>query len=317
MEQTSSPGPVPTLAWQERFSRFYQQRRQPIEAWIILTPILLYYFFFAILPVIGNLLVSFVEWNGFNEPTWVGLSNFQRFFTSPRYLEVLGNTAFFAVTILSTSTVLGLMAALALNEKVKGLSIYRTFWYVPTLTSAAIMAQIATIFIAPGSGVLSSILQSLDQKEIIWQVDIAFTRTFIIVFSVWRGVGFAMLLYLAGLQNISPEVLDAARVDGANGWNLLRLIKLPLLRPTTVFVIVSGLINAFQIFEPVLLITNGQPRNSTNVMLLQIYNDAFRNQNFGMAAASATIMLLLLLGASILNLRLLRDTGTEETYNAF
>lgn len=298
--------------WRERFSQFYLRRRQPIEAWIILTPILLYYFVFAILPVAGNLLVSFIEWNGFNEPSWVGFSNFQRFLTNQRYLAVLANTFFFAVTILLISMILGFLAALALNENVKGLGFYRTVWYVPTLTSAAIMAQIATLFIAPGSGVISTIMRSMDRPEIIWQIDINFTRAFIIVFSVWRGAGIAMLLYLAGLQSISPDLLDAARVDGASGWRLTRHITLPLLRPMTVFVLVTGLINGFQIFEPVLLITNGAPRNTTNVMMLQIYNDAFRNQNFGMAAASATIMLLILLGASVINLRLMRQGGVEE-----
>src|SRR5690606_32611322 len=99
--------------------------------------------------------------------------------------------------------------------------------------------------------------------------------------------GLSMLIYLAGLQGISLDVLDAAKVDGAAGWRMIRHITLPMLRPTTVFVVVTGLISAFQIFEPILLITNGQPRNTTNVMMLQIYNDAFKNQNFGMAAASA------------------------------
>ena len=291
---------------------FFDRHRQTIEAWVILTPILIYYFIFAVVPVLANLLVSFIRWDGFNEATWVGLDNYVRFFTNARYMEVLGNTIFFSVIILLASMAIGFLIALALNEEVKGLAIYRTMWYIPTLTSAAVMAQIATVFIAPGSGVISNVLKSLGQPELIWQIDPTFARTFIIIFSIWRGVGLSMLLYLAGLQGVSPEIIDAAKVDGASGFRMIRFIILPLLRPTTVFVVVTGLISAFQIFEPVLLITNGQPRNSTNVMMLQIYNDAFKNQNFGMAAATSTIMLLLLLWASVINIRLLRATAVEE-----
>ena len=309
MEQTY---PQTSSLPQESRRGFFTRNRQTVEAWVILTPILIYYFLFSVLPVLGNLLVSFVEWNGFGQATWVGLDNYIAFFTTPRYIEVLTNTIFFAVVILLASMVIGLLVALALNEEVKGLTLYRTMWYIPTLTSAAVMAQIATIFIAPGSGVISSVMKSLGQPELIWQIDPTFARVFIITFSVWRGVGLSMLIYLAGLQGISLDVMDAAKVDGAAGWKMIRHITLPMLRPTTVFVVVTGLINAFQIFEPILLITNGQPRNTTNVMMLQIYNDAFKNQNFGMAAASATIMLLILLWASVINMRLLRATAVEE-----
>ncbi len=312
MEQTSAP--LSSYAAPQAAPRFSLRRRQAIEAWVILTPILLYYVIFSVAPVIANLVLSFVEWDGRNPAVWVGLDNYIAFFTTPRYLEILGNTFFFALIILLVSGVLGFLVALALNEKVKGLSIYRTFWYIPTLTSAAVMAQIALVFIAPGSGVVSNVLQSLGLRDLIWQVDANFARIFIIIFSTWRGVGVSMLLFLAGLSNISPEVMDAARVDGASGWNLRRYIVVPQLRPTIVLVLVTGLINGFQIFEPVLLITGGQPRNATNVMMLQIYNDAFKNQDFGMAAASATIMLLILLGASLLNMRLLRASTEAEDY---
>lgn len=312
MEQTSSP--LSTYSPPQRTATFSLRRREALEAWVILTPILVYYLIFSVAPVIANLIVSFVEWNGFDEATWVGFDNYVAFFTTPRYIEVLVNTFFFASTILFISAVLGFLVALALNEKVKGLGIYRTFWYIPTLTSAAVMAQIAIVFVAPGSGVVSNVMRSLGRPDLIWQVDPTFARIFIIIFSIWRGVGVAMLLFLAGLQGISPEVMDAARVDGASGWNLRRYIVIPQLRPTIVLVLVTGLINGFQIFEPVLLITGGQPRNTTNVLMLQIYNDAFKNQDFGMAAASATIMLFILLGASLINMRLLRASAEAEDY---
>ncbi len=295
-----------------RFAQWRQKRRQSFTAWLILTPVLIYYFFFYLLPVVANLAVSFLNWDGFGQARWVGFANFTRFFTSPRYLQVLGNTALFAIVILLATTALGLLVALALNRQIKGIGLYRTLWYIPTLTSAAVMAQMATLFIAPGSGVLSAIRSSLGQPDIIWQIDVGFSRLFIILFSVWRGVGMPMLLYLAALQGIPQSLIDAAKVDGATSWHAFRYVTLPLLRPMTAFVLVTGLIGSFQIFEPILLITTGKPRNTTNVLMLQIYNDAFQNQNFGMAAAMATIMLLILVWASYLNLRMLGQTSVEE-----
>jgi ABC-type sugar transport system permease subunit len=303
---------APASASRERFRQFYERHRHTIEAWIILTPILVYYLIFYVAPVIANLFVSFIDWDGINEAKWVGLANFAKFIRTPLYIQVLTNTVFFAVTILLISAMLGFLVALALNEKVKGLGIYRTMWYVPTLTSAAVTAQVATVFIAPGTGVISAVMRSLGRPELIWQINTDFARVFIIVFVIWRGVGVSMLLYLAGLQGVSLEVIDAAKVDGASGWKLVRHILLPLLRPMTVFVLVTGLINGFQIFEPILLITNGQPGNTTNVMMTQIYKDAFQNQDFGVAATQATIMLLILLGASFLNLRLMGQTSAQE-----
>lgn len=293
----------------ENLARFFNRHRRAVEAWLILTPILIYYFVFAIFPVLANLVVSFLNWSGFNEPKWAGFANYERFFTNPRYQQVLITTVFFAVMILIVNTVLGFLIALALNERVRGLGLYRTMWYIPTLTSAAVMAQIATVFIAPRTGVVSVVFKSLGLDTPIWQTNPDFARLIIIAFSVWRSVGTAMLLFLAGLQSIPLDVIDAARVDGAHGWRMLRYITLPLLRPMTVFVVVTGLIAAFQIFEPVYLITNG--KSGTNVMMLKIYDDAFQNGRFGMAAAMASVMLLILLWASFLNLRMMGQTSAE------
>jgi multiple sugar transport system permease protein len=312
MERTVAIQSAPASSSRERFGQFYARHRQTMEAWMILTPILIYYIIFYVAPVIANLFVSFISWNGLKEAKWVGFANFEKFIKTPLYMQVLANTLFFAITILLISAALGFLVAMALNEKVKGLGIYRTMWYVPTLTSAAVTAQVANVFIAPGTGVISAVMKSLGQPELIWQINTDFARIFIIIFAIWRGVGGSMLLYLAGLQGISTEVLDAAKVDGASGWKLTRYIILPLLRPMTVFVLVTGLIGGFQIFEPILLITNGQPGNTTNVMMTQIYKDAFQNQDFGMAATQATIMLLILLWASFMNLRLMGQSSGDE-----
>ncbi|MCB0079866.1 MAG: sugar ABC transporter permease, partial [Caldilineaceae bacterium] len=198
-----------------------------------------------------------------------------------------------------------------LNQKVFGRGLYRALWYIPTLTSAAIMAQVAVIFISPFDGILNAILKTVGQDPVIWTVQGNWMRTFIVAFTIWRGVGTSVVLFLAALQGIHPELYEAAMVDGAGGWRLLRYITVPLLRPMILFVLVTGIIGGFQIFEAVLLISKGGPQNMTNVMLLQIYNDAFVNTNMGVASAGAVIMALILLWFSLTGMRLMQRGQAE------
>ena len=136
-------------------------------------------------------------------------------------------------------------------------------------------------------------------------------RVFIVAFTIWRGVGSPVVLFLAALQGIHRELYEAAMVDGSTGWGLLRYITIPLLRPMILFVFVTGMIGVFQIFEAVLLISKGGPQNMTNVMLLQIYNDAFVNTNLGVATAGAMIMAFILLWFSITGMRLMQEGQVE------
>jgi len=269
-----------------RWQLWRYRHRQAWEAWLILTPILLYYLIFSIAPVLLNISLSFTRWNGISgSPEWIGLANYGQYLRG-QYPLIIFNTALFALVSLAVQTVVAFFIAVLLNQKVFARGLYRALWYVPTLTSAAIMAQVAVIFISPFDGILNNIM---------------------IAFTVWRGVGGAVVLFLAGLAGIHPELYEAARVDGSTGWELLRYITVPLLRPMILFVLVTGIIGGFQIFEAVLLISKGGPKGQTNVMLLQIYNDAFVNTNMGVASAGAVLMALILFWFSLTSIRMMRD----------
>jgi multiple sugar transport system permease protein len=298
--------PAHGLSVIERFRRWRFRHRQAFEGWLILAPILLYFSFFFLFPLVSSLYLSFTRWSGLSgSPIWVGLANYQRYFSDPTYVQVILNTALFAVAILLIQTALALLIALLLNEKIKGRSLFRAAWYVPTLTSAAIMAQVASVFIAPSGGVINSVLLSLGQRPIIFYVQVEWMRVIIILFSVWRGVGIPVILYLAALQGIHPELYEAAQVDGARRRDLLRYITLPLLTPMTIFVLVTGVIGTAQIFEAVMFLSKGGPANQTNVLMLQVYQDAFANSNIGIASTGAIVLGLLLLIASLANIRVL------------
>lgn len=282
------------------------RHRQAFEGWVILTPILIYYSVFFFFPVASSLLLSFTKWSGLSgSPEWVGLTNFSRFLTDRLYTQVLLNTILFAVSILILQTALALFVALMLNAKIRGRSLSRAAWYVPTLTAAAIMTQVAFVFISPSDGVINSVLRQLGLPSIIFYTQVEWMRLIIILYSVWRGVGGAVILYLAALQGIHPELYEAAQVDGASSSQLLRHITLPLLTPMTIFVLVTGIIGTAQIFEAVLFLSKGGPSNQTNVIMLQIYQDAFANASIGMASAGAILLALILLVFSIVNIRIL------------
>lgn len=315
-----SRGEVKLSAW-AKFAVWRRRHREPIEAWLILTPILIYYSAFFLFPVIANLVVSFTRWSGvYESPTWVGLANYKKYLSYP-YPLTLFNTALFAVSILLIQTTLALLIAVLLNEKVVGRGLYRALWYVPTLTSSAITAQVFFAFISPYDGVLNAILKAMGRPIVAWTISTFWMRSFVIIFSVWRGVGTPVVLFLAALQGIHREIQEAAMVDGANAWKLLRHITLPLLRPMVIFVLVTGMIGAFQVFETVLLITaggqastaaGGGPFFTTNVVLLQIYRDAFVSNNLGLASAGSVITAIILLWFSTTNMRIMSRGQLER-----
>jgi ABC-type sugar transport system permease subunit len=306
VSSTISISAAPSLPFGERWRRYLRRNREVALAWTILVPILLYYFFFSILPVIANLVISFTDWNGFFQFNFVGLKNYLRFFQDRYYRQVFFNTSFFAVFSMVISLPLGVIVALLLNQQITAKGVYRTLWYIPTVTSAAIISQIVIIFMAPFGGVFNLMVSTLGFKPIIWQTSVTALRTIIVGFTIWKGVGSTIVLYLAALQGIPRELYEAAEVDGAGPLQRFWYITVPMLTNMTTFVFVTGIIGGFQIFEPIQLISKGGPFNSTNVVLFQIYNDAFKNLDFGIATASATILALFLLVASIISMRALR-----------
>ncbi len=296
-----------TVKHGQRRPRSKRISRDTVLAWTILTPLLLYYTIFGIVPVAANLILSFFHWNGITEWVWAGLENYLRLVTDPYYLQVYANTAFFAVMSVLIQIPLGLLVAVLVNQKIRGMGIYRSLWYVPVVTSAAIMSQVVVIFMAPYGGVLNGMLKSLGLNPVIWLVNVDALRAVILGFTVWKGVGAIMVLYLAALQSVPNELYEAAAIDGANTAQQFRFITVPMLRNMTTFVVITSIIGGFQIFEPVLLISNGGPYNQTNVVINQIYNDAFKNMDFGRATASSTLLALVLLIGSVITTRMSRS----------
>ena len=297
---------VSSKAFSLTFTQWRHRRRQAIEAWTVLTPSLLYYTLFFAFPVLTTIILSFTRWSGMSGgPEWVGLTNYRRYLTSTIYLQVIGNTLVFAVVILAIQMLLAVSVALLLNRKIRGRGVFRAAWYIPSLTSPVVMALIALTMISPVDGVINTLLKQANLPPVIIYLRVELMWLVIIIYSVWRGVGSGVILYLAALQGIHPELYEAARVDGASPFQILHSITLPLRKPVTIFVLVTGIIGSAQIFEAVLFLSRGGPGNQTNVLMLQIYQDIFTNADMGMAGAGSVILGILLIAFSIANLRVM------------
>lgn len=298
----------PTSAWRERLARWRWRHRHAVVAYTILTPMLVYFVVFTWIPIVVVAIFSLTEWNVVQwPPTFVGLANYVQILTDPYYHNVMRVTLTLGLSTLVINMGLGLFIALLLNEQIRGRGVYRTIWYLPVVISGAVMAQTLAIFLYPGaSGVFNSLIALVGLKPVIWTQSSFWMPIWVVLFSVWRGVGGVVIFFLAGLQSIDPVLYEAARVDGAGRWQGFRNITIPQLAPITLFVFVTQCVGALQVWEAPLVLTFGGPDNSTRTMVYSLYSDAFSNLTMGLACAQSVILLVVLMALSATNLRLFR-----------
>ncbi len=288
---------------------FYRRNRDNIEAWSVIGPVLLYMLIFSIAPVIFVCYLSFTEWNGFTGlPEWVGVKNYVKMAT-PTYLNNIWQTFYIGIIIVALTIILPFFGALLLNLPIKGRDFYRTIWYIPVLTSSAVISQIVLRIIDPMTGPLNAALQAIGFERIEWQLSTFWMVTFIIVFQIWKSLGSGILLYLAGLQSIDNSIYEAAIVDGASAVRRLFRITIPLMRPIFSFVIVTSLIAIFQLFDPIYLISKGEPNGTTSVLVYRLYKDAFTDFQLGMASTISILILFISLIGTLVTMKISNEKG--------
>ncbi len=277
--------------------------RENLRGWGILGPIILYYFIFGIIPMIILFRYSFMEDDLFQGTVFVGFDNFVEIFTNPDYYMLFLATILIAVFTIGLSLVFGMLIAVAVTQPIRGRGAYRTIYYIPVVISMAVVSQIANVWLSYNEGTFNNILKALGMQSVAWKQSTFWMYFWIIFICVWKGLGATVILLVAGLNAIPPELYEAAELDGAGPASKFFKITLPQLRPMLVFVMITSIIGAFNIFEPVQLISQGGPDGSTKVILYQIYNEAFQNGNNGMGSAIAVVVLILLMGLTALNMR--------------
>lgn len=257
-----------------------------LTALIFILPAVLGTLIFIVIPVIFSFSLSFVDWDLLSPMKFVGLSNFKDVLTDSTFVQVLINTFVFAIASSVFAVIIPLVLACILNTKIRGSNFYKTAYFLPFITPMIVIAIVWQWVFDPNIGLLNQILHT----HIKWLYDVRFAMPALIAVSVWKLIGYNMIIFLSGLSTINQEVLEAAKIDGANSWQVFTNVTVPLLSPTIFFVIVITSISSFQVFDLIYVMTLGGPDNSTMVLVYSIYKYAFEYFDVGKASAIAYIL---------------------------
>ncbi|GAB1817983.1 carbohydrate ABC transporter permease [Herbidospora sp. RD11066] len=277
--------------------------RYALTVAVFLLPSAIPLLLFTLIPMAGSLWTSFHEWNLITPMRWVGLDNYADLLGSEETRAAFGHTLYFIAGYLPLVYAGGLGLAMLLNRAMKGRDIFRAIYFLPVVTSWVVVALLWKWLLNPASGIVNWAISLVGLEGPGWWTDPDWAMPSIILASAWKDLGFVMIILLAGLQAIPKEYIEAARVDGANAWQRFRSITLPLLSPSTFFVVVISLINGFQVFDQVHVMTGGGPAGATQVVVEQVYNLTFKYGRAGEASALSWLLFAVVLVVTVFQIR--------------
>ncbi len=282
-------GPPPHLKPREsRLTRLFS--KDSTWAFIMLLPNLAGFAVFTCWPVVASFFLSFTKWDLLQPIQFVGLQNYMDLFSDETFIKVFWNTLYFTAVSVPIGIALSLSLAIALNQGLRGMKFYRAAYFLPVVSSMVAVAVIWQWIYNPEYGLLNFLLSLIGISGPNWLTSTTWAMPAVILTSIWKGLGFNMLIFLAGLQGIPEHYYEAAEMDGANWLQKFWRITVPLLSPTTFFVTVMAVINSFQVFDSVYLMTQGGPARSTSVMVHYIYENAFQFFRMGYASAMSYVL---------------------------
>jgi multiple sugar transport system permease protein len=270
---------------------------------VFLLPNLLGFLVFILGPVIASFGLSFTSWDLLTPIKWIGLENYQTLISDQVFWKVLWNTIYYTGGTVPVGIAISLFLAIALNQKIKGIKIFRAAYFLPVISSTVAVAVVWQWLYNPEFGLINYLLYLIGIEGPKWLTSISWAMPAVIITSIWKNLGFNMLLFLAGLQGIPEVYYEAARIDGASWWQQFRNITLPLLSPTTLFVVVMSVINSFQVFDQIYIMTAGGPARSTSVLVHYLYQNAFEYFKMGEASAIAYVLFFLIFIITIIQLK--------------
>jgi multiple sugar transport system permease protein len=276
-----------------------------LEPWLYLLPTILGLVLFSAGAVVASFLISFTTWDMITLPQLVWFQNYLSLWRSDLFWEVVINTLYFIMMAVPLSVCCSLALALAANTGLRGITFFRTAYFLPVVSSMIAVALVWSWIYNPEYGLLNYLLQMIfGVKGPAWLHSTAWALPAMVIVTVWKGLGYSMVIFLAGLQNIPQDLYHAATMDGAGIWKRFRHITLPMLSPTTFFVLVITLINAFQVFEQTYILTRGGPANSTLTMSYYIYQNAFQYFQMGKAAALSYVLFAVIFVVTLIQFRI-------------
>lgn len=253
---------------------------------------------FFVGPALTAIWLTFYDWNMIREPIFIGLKNFQRIFQDKLFVQSLKVTAYYSIVSVPLGMILGFLVALLMNVKVRGIAVFRTIFYIPSIVPSVANAVLWSFMFNTEFGLLNALLRSIGLPKIMWLQDPKWAMPALIVMSLW-GIGGGMVIYLAGLQGIPVSLYEAAEIDGAGRWAKMWNVTIPLMSPVFFFNLIMGIIGSFQVFTAGFLITNGRPQNATLFYVLYTYRTGIQYFDMGYASVLAWILFLIILGLTL------------------
>lgn len=262
-----------------------------MSALIFLLPALLGTLIFIVIPVICSFGLSFVQWDLLNPIKFVGFENYREIFHDGLFYKILGNTIVFALSTSFFGVIIPLILASILNTKIRGSEFFKGAYFLPFITPMVVVGVVWAWIFDPNIGLLNQMLH----LHLNWLYDSKLAMPALIVVSVWKLVGYNMIIFLSSLSAISQSLFEAAKIDGANSFQIFKNVTIPMLSPTIFFVVIITAISSFQVFDLIYLMTQGGPFDSTNVLVYAIYKNAFEYFNVGKASAIAYVLFVIIL----------------------
>ena len=289
-------------------ARMARERKRAMVAYSFIAPNFLGFAIFTLGPIILAFVMAFTEWDGSNPMKFVGIKNFTELFKNDRFTASLVNTLKYSLFTVPLTLVCALALAILLNQKIKGRTFFRTVTFFPYVASLVAVAAVWNMLFTPGKGGLMNqlLMNVFHVAPLKWAASPNTVMLTIILFSIWKNMGYYMVIYLAGLQGISEDLYEAASLDGANSWQKFLYVTLPQLKPTTFFVSVMLTISCFKIYDIVYMLaggSNGVVNKSAIVLVFYIYEEAFRNWKLGSASAAALILFAIVLVITLIQFR--------------
>lgn len=297
-----------------RGRRLNLKQREALTGWLFVSPALIGFGIFTFGAILYSLYLSFTDYDMFGTPEWVGLENYIKAFTNDEYFyQYFGNTFYFAIVLVPVVLVISLFLAILINKKVGRLTkAYRVALFLPSITSTVAVSMVWLWIFNPDMGILNNFLTAIGfHNPPMWLSDPEWSKPALIIMRVWQMSGYYMLLFLAGLQTIPETLYEAAEVDGASSWQRFTRITVPMLSNTTFVVVILLIIESFNMFESIFVMTEGGPLGSTSTIMYYIYEQGFMSYNMGYASALAWIFFALILVFTLIQFRFRREQGGE------
>jgi ABC-type sugar transport system permease subunit len=281
-------------------------------AYFLIAPAFALFLVFSLYPLLWSARISLTSWDGLNATKkFIGTKNYSELLRNPEFLQSFRVTVAYVLVVTMCSTVIGFLLALALSKRIKSSALYRTIFFSPVVTATVAAGVVWQLLFDPFSGLFNVALRAIGLEGPNWLGDPKWSLIAVSIVGIWKRIGFAMIIFAAGIASLPISCYEAAKVDGATGIKLIRHMTIPLLKPVTALVVITGVIDSIQVFDHIFVMTNGGPMGSTNVLSMYLYNQGFRVFHLGMASAVGWLLFALILAVTVFQWQFTKGAENE------